>query len=368
MHSTYANAPIAHQQSTRRPSKDDNADQIMADDRRQVPLTVEEMKSMSERELFQYLSSRNRERTMASKHLTEDEKRMAVSSLCELNRRWKHLAGARVTRFDDRDIGVLTHEEVDSLSKSEVKEIIRARRHLQYIQEARDKGKLLYTCCTCGGLAVQGDNHQCIVAQWGPTTYKRGIPHGERVTVSMPSKNTIRVTKKPSVDLPAVQQQIEALGHYEQLQRMKITPTSIPQATEPTAAAPLSLSPATMSATPMATPAHVSAAAPAPPRILPQPTPRNTGATPTHGTMWEPSAVVDTEPNHEQNSPPPSLAHSIASSDYAASPYYSPAPTQVNDPTRACALNSVLDVVSVLTESAGLFDVQNYSRSPCRTR
>ena len=110
-----------------------DADQIMIDDHRQVPLTIEEIKSMSERGLFQYLSNRNRERTAANKSLTNDEKHMAVTSLCELNRRWKHLAGARITRFDDRDIGVLTREEVDFITKSEVKETIRARRHLQYI-------------------------------------------------------------------------------------------------------------------------------------------------------------------------------------------------------------------------------------------
>ena len=180
------------------------------------PFDIRDHLDLTEEDLYHLLAARRQTRFQNKKleqYLTTEEKQLALEDANSLFKLWKSRRSGKLTRFDDDKLGGLSNEEVN-LPRHMVNELIREKRHQQYLANARLAGKILKTCPNCGKLFVDGHNHQCFSLPLGQRGMRKGLPVQEQLMVKSDGKKSFSVTTKPTVDLEEVKKQFDKFREY----------------------------------------------------------------------------------------------------------------------------------------------------------
>lgn len=172
---------------------------------------------LSEPELYNVLQERKRRSTPPpmQQNLSEEEKQIAKQSLAELGRLWRYQYSQRTNTpfsekpFDAWDLGRLTNDEC-LLNRSEIRQLLHARRANYRVVEAAKRGSTRRNCETCHQW-VSG-NHRCYPTAWEKPG--RGIGQIERTVVQQAGRGPItlrQVQVQDSATLQAEVRKLEAL-------------------------------------------------------------------------------------------------------------------------------------------------------------
>ena len=201
--------------------------------RNEIDLT--EFAGMTEQEVLDALKDRQSQRQRprrgeapkTSTYLTEEEKTVAAESLGELARRWKTASGARIGPYDSRDLGVLKEDELE-LPRALVKEVIWVRRRAAMRKAAKEEGKEVEDCQTCGHSYIKGSRaHNCFATRW-ITKEKRRVPTKSAIVVSEQGGN-IRISRRREADEDKINEEYKRLAQYQVMkQATQLRPTDGP--------------------------------------------------------------------------------------------------------------------------------------------
>jgi len=183
-----------------------------------TPMDFSSYAGMSEDEVRKILVKRNREFQAAKKlpeFLTDEEKMVARRDVAELNRSWKKKNPNYTVRdYDLFDIGCMTEAEAN-LPRRDVRRIISNRIHSAILLKAKEEGKEIEKCGSCGYLFVKERQHRCMFASWGQEKARRGVPYRKDMCVALEGAGTIKINRKNRVDEDKVLKQFNNLLQHQ---------------------------------------------------------------------------------------------------------------------------------------------------------
>lgn len=134
---------------------------------------LKEFVGINKDEFFKRVSQLSREDRESKRKpgvLNMEEQELGKKSLRDLDIKWMNEAFRLVKPMHMQDIGTLTPEEA-TFSRNSVREIIRQRRHENWVENMRKKGVTLFICPDCNTTTTEG--HRCFATSWN-SKIKRG--------------------------------------------------------------------------------------------------------------------------------------------------------------------------------------------------
>lgn len=143
------------------------------------------------------LAREERESKRKPNELTEEEKNLGKESLKELDLKWIRESFRQIKPAHHQDIGALTEEE-SKFSRNSIKELIRQRRHDNWVKNMRKKGVVLFVCPTCNTTTTEG--HRCFATAWNAKIKRGPLMGAKEVLVTQQGRGAIKLQEQMRID------------------------------------------------------------------------------------------------------------------------------------------------------------------------
>lgn len=143
------------------------------------------------------LSREERESKRKPNELTPDEQQLGQVSLRDLDLKWIRDSFRQVKPAHLQDIGTLTPEE-SKFSRNSVREIIRQRRHENWVAHMKKKGIVLFICPQCNTTTTEG--HRCFATAWNTKVKKGPLLSSKEILVTQQGRGAIKLQEQMRVD------------------------------------------------------------------------------------------------------------------------------------------------------------------------
>lgn len=143
------------------------------------------------------LSREIRDARRKPNELTVEERELGQRSLRDLDLKWIKESFRQIKPCHYQEIGFLTSEEA-TFSRNSVKEIIRQRRHENWVTDMKKKGVTLFICPNCNTTTTDG--HRCFATAWNTKIRKGPFQGAKEVLVTQQGRGAIKLQEQMRLD------------------------------------------------------------------------------------------------------------------------------------------------------------------------
>lgn len=162
--------------------------------------TLNEFVGLNKEDFFKRVSQLAREDRDSKRKpgvLSIEEQELGQRSLRDLDLKWMKEALRQVKPMHLQPIGTLTLEEA-TFSRNSIKEIIRQRRHENWVENMKQKGVKLFICPNCNSTTTEG--HRCFATAWSTKIKKGPFIGAKEMLISQQGRGAIKLQEQMKLD------------------------------------------------------------------------------------------------------------------------------------------------------------------------